>query len=270
MTLEKIKTLQKEDGSFGPFHSMSKTSSITTEKILRRLYFLKVDKSNEVLNKTLKYVKKCLYREIEIPDRREKVTHWDVFLDLMFSSWLITFGYEDSKVNENINRWVHVISSSIENNEFNFDKYKENFEAEFGKLKSGMRAIDPTNYYMVTLLNGRLNQNDSIAYFNYILKRGIYYIFGENLQNIPETFSNSKTIYYLYAIKLASVYNKNSRFLLKVKDWINNNKNSDGYWYFDNLKPDGVIFPFSINWKKKQNKLDDVKEYLLDILDHLE
>lgn len=270
MTLEKIKTLQKEDGSFGPFHSMSKTSPITTEKVLRRLYFLEVDKDNEILLRTLEYIKKCLYREIEIPDRREKVTHWDVFLDLMFSSWLVTFDYKDSKVEKIISQWVNIISNSIINNEFCFEKYKDNFEIEFGKLKSGMRAIDPTNYYMVTLLKNSLNENDKNAYFNYVVKKGIYYIYGESLVNEPTTFFSPKTIYYLYAIKLASAYNKNSMLFQRVKIWINEHKSSDGYWYFDNIKPDGIIFPFSKNWQKKQNKLEDIKKYMHEILSNLE
>src|SRR5690606_11987112 len=119
----------------------------------------------------------------------------------MFSTWLTIFDDLNDKALGIRNKWSSLISSSIENSVFNTDIYKSNYEATFGKLKTGMRVIDPTNFYMVSLLKDCLDKDTSKAYFNYILETGIYYIHSSNLTHIPNVFDSKSTINYLYAIK---------------------------------------------------------------------
>ena len=51
-----------------------------------------------------------LAKEIVIPDRREKL-NWDVFEELMFSSWLNLFEVEDKLFNTI--KWKSVIEKSL-------------------------------------------------------------------------------------------------------------------------------------------------------------
>lgn len=264
MKLENFYSKQLQDGSFGYFHSMSINSSITTEKFLRRCMFLNVDKTNPYLNKTLNYLQKCLNRDCEIPDRKEKVIQWHNFEDLMFSSWLVIFDDINDKVQTIIDLWVNLIESSIENNQFSFELYKLNYQKQFGKLNRGQRVIDPTNFYVVTLLKNRLKETISKSYYEYIMDKGIFYIYGNNLRKLPDEFDNRWTIYYLYAIKLASSYN--TSYLKIVKKWILDHRANDDYWYVKKIKADGNIFPFSDNWKRQEAKLNDIKIFMNDIL----
>lgn len=264
MKLENFYSKQLQDGSFGYFHSMSINSTITTEKFLRRCMFLDIDKTNLYLSKTLNYLKRCLNRECEIPDRKEKVLQWHNFEDLMFSSWLVIFDDVNDKVQTIIDIWINLIESSIENDQFSFVLYKQNYQNQFGKLNSGQRVIDPTNFYVVTLLINKLNETTRKYYYEYIMDKGIYYIYGNNLRNLPEEFDHRWTIYYLYAIKLASSYN--SSCLEKVKKWILKHQAKDGFWYVKNIKADGNIFPYSNNWKKQEAKLNDIKRFMDNIL----
>ena len=98
MKIDYLALMQNPDGGFGRFHSMNSDNSITTEKALRRFLFLNLDKDYPIVKKTIEYLKKCLYKEILLPDRREKVLNWDVFEDLMFSAWLNVFKVNDEKV----------------------------------------------------------------------------------------------------------------------------------------------------------------------------
>lgn len=264
MKIENLAQIQNQDGGFGRFHSMSYEMPITTEKALRRFLFLNLDKEEPIVKKTLNYVKKCLHKEITIPDRKEKVINWNAFTELMFSSWLTIFQVKDEKVLMIQDIWKNIIEASIIDNKFDINEYKKQYKLVYGNV--GVREIDPGSFYMVCLLKNLLNDTAKKAYFNYIMERGIYYIYGKNLYQLPSVLASKATIYYLLAIKLISSYTTSEDDLHFVKKWIEANKSVDGYWQMDNLKPDGIIFPQSDNWRKRENKIKDINEFMNDIL----
>lgn len=270
MKIEDLINHQKHDGSFGPFHSMSKDNQITTEKALNRFYYLGLDKDNPIVDKTLSYVKKCFDGLVEISDRKEKVIQWEVFEKLMFATWLVIFNVEDNKVKKLQSMWTDIIIQSIVDNKFNVDLYKANYQRNFGKLKSGQRVIDPTSFYMVNFLRNQLDERASLAYFEYIMEQGIYYIYKENLYELPKVFNHKNTIFYLIAIRLAAPYVKDEVRLDFVKQWLYKNQADDGFWYMENLKTDGIIFPTSSSWRSKKNKLNDIRNFIqYQIMDKL-
>ncbi len=269
MNLTKLASLQLDDGSFGFFHSMSKDSTLTTEKVLRRCMFLDIDKSNSLLNNILIYVKRCLNREIETPDRKEKVLQWHHFENLMFTAWLNIFDDLNEKAKEIKSTWVSLIESSIKDNYFDFDLYKTNYQIVFGSLKSGQRVIDPTCFYVVTLVKDKLSNKVSKCYFDYIMEKGIYYIYSKSLNTIPEVFDHQNTLSYLYAISLTASFNPKSSFLSSVKLWILNHQDQNGYWNLNNIKTDGVMLPISNNWKRRESKLNDIKKFMEKVLNNL-
>lgn len=262
MKIEELALKQNDDGSFGHFHSMSYDNFLTTEKALRRFYFLKLDKDIPIVRKTLEYVKKCLDKELIIPDRREKVINWDVFEQLMFTSWLTIFNVFDKKVEDIKRVWTSIIEESLINDKFSYDEYQKVYRYVFGP--KGTREISPSSFYMVSLLKKSLGPKAQKAYFDFIMENGIYYINSDNLYNLPLVFDSKKTICYLQAIKIISSY-ANPNDLTFVCKWLDDYKNSDGYWDMPNLKPDGIIFPISDNWRKLENKLKDINVYINDV-----
>ena len=263
----KIKDLvlrQNPDGGFGRFHSMNSDNSITTEKVLRRILFLNLDKNHSVVKKCIEYVKKCLYKDIIIPDRKEKVINWEVFEELMFSAWLNKFSVEDEKVTLNQLIWKSIIENSIIENKFNINEYKKQYRLMFGQ--AGLREISPSSFYMVCLLRDKLTISAKQAYFQYIMERGIYYIYYKNLFEVPTIFDSKNTVYYLVAIRLISPYVTSKDDLKFVKDWIYKNQSQDGYWHMLNLKPDGIVFPRGDNWRKKENKFEDINNFINEVL----
>ncbi len=269
MNITAFTSKQLVNGSFGSFHSMSRNSTITTEKFLRRCMFLRIDKTNPFLAKTLTYIKKCINREIEIPDRKEVLIQWHNFEDLMFSTWLLIFDDLNERAVKIINDWANVIEASVIDNHFNFTSYLHNYQKIFGNLKVRQRVINPTNFYVVSLIKNRLSNIASSGFYEHIMNKGVYYIYSNNLKDIPYEFDHKNTIFYLYAILLASSYNPKDPTLVKIKKWILDYQSKDGYWYLNNIKADGIVFPFSTNWRKKDDKLNDIKKYMNCILSFL-
>jgi hypothetical protein len=83
--------LQKDDGSWGYFHTLSnpsKRNKITTEQAIRRLEILGYTINDKPIAKVVSYMQDCLTMKKELPDRREKVHNWDIFTSLMLSTWI--------------------------------------------------------------------------------------------------------------------------------------------------------------------------------------
>lgn len=267
MKIETLAAVQNPDGGFGRFHSMSKDNALTTEKALRRFWFLNLNQSNPVVKKCLEYVRKCLYKEITIPDRREKVINFEVFTELMFASWLNLFQVNDDIILSIQSKWKSVIENSIQDEQFNYTEYKKQYRLMFGK--EGLREISPSSFYMVSLLTNILNPQAKQAYFQYIMETGIYYIYDRNLYDLPETFDSKTTIYYLIAIKLIAPYARENN-LDFVKEWLYEKRNSNGIWEMPKLKSDGIIFPISDNWRKLESKSADINRFIHDVISRLE
>lgn len=262
MTLDALFRLQQPDGGFGRFHSLSQGADITTEKVLRRCLFLGLDKTNPGLKRILDYVRKCLNREIVIPDRPEKIGQWDHFLDLMFSAWLRLFDDGSDEVIPVVKQWTTLIESSIVDDHFDFLLYSHHNQQLFGKIRSGQRVIDPTNFYVVALLSKRLSEPASRCYFDYVLEKGIYYIYGQDLRIVPERFDDQKTIHYLNAIALAASYYLSSSKIRVIREWIRKHQMPDGNWIMQQIKPDGIVFPVAENWRKATDKIRDIRSFM--------
>ena len=123
---------------------------------------------------------------------------------------------------------------------------------------------------MVNFLRNQLDEYTSMAYFEHIMEKGIYYIYNKNLYELPKVFDNKNTIFYLLAIRFAASYARNGEKLNFVKRWLCDNLAQDGFWHMENVKTDGIIFPTSSSWRIKENKLSDINNFIkYQIIDKL-
>jgi len=103
---------------------------------------------------------------------------------------------------------------------------------------------------------------------DYILhkKTGIYYIYDRQLSILPEVFKSLPEVFkskeaskYIAAIELLSEY-KNpgcKEKLMFVVEWLNTQKEGEGYWDMGTTVKDGVRFPLSNSWRKKELRVKD-------------
>jgi hypothetical protein len=269
MNIEKLRNAQLDDGSFGPFHSMSTHGTMTTEKALRRMYHLDLPIEHDMLEKSIKYVKRLLYKKQTMPDRVEKVIPWYVFSELMFSAWLSLFNVADSQVFECRDKWAKIISASHKDGKFSLDLYNAKFQETFGKLEPRQRVINPACFYCVVLLKDGLDSHVKKIYFDYVMSKGIYYIYDNPLTILPKNFDSKETIRFLEAVKLVSAYCVDKEDLKFVKQWILDHEESANGWTMVNLKPDSIVFPKSISWRKSIDKENDINKYLTNVIQYL-
>lgn len=203
----------------------------------------------------------CLVGKKEIPDRREKLHDWDIFTELMLSTWIRRFTKDDYKANEVAKKWTEIISSAFEKGVYDNGLYVDAYKRVYGRPPKGGRLLDFATFYQISLIADSLKDKVALSLMDYILQNhsGIYYIYGSQLSILPQEFKSKEASRYIAAIELLSEYrNPGCKEKLRfVVEWLNKNKEPEGYWDMGTAVKDGVRFPLSDSWRKKELRIKD-------------
>jgi hypothetical protein len=257
-----ILSLQRADGSFGFFHTLSnptKAQPITTEQAIRRLRVLGFTGEDEPIERAMEYIEACLKGDIVIPDRREKHRDWDVFLRLMFASWIKSFYPNNSLAKEVAIQWANIIENSFRGEDYNHEVYIKTYFDTFKIVPRCGRLADFITYYQVLILQGMLKPDTERKVLNFIVNNetGIYYIYGSKILNLPRVFASKETSRYLSAVELLADYTYAKEILGFVVEWLFENKGEDGYWDMGAMSKDGIYYPLSDSWRSAETRKKD-------------
>lgn len=256
--------LQKDDGSWGYFHTLSEPSKrnpLTTEQAIRRLQTLGFTIMDEPIAKAVSYMHDCLVGERTIPDRREKLHNWDIFTALMLATWIRRFTKDDHNANEVAEKWAEIISRAFEKGAYDHGRYVEVYQKIFRLPPRGGRLQDFVTFYQISLVSDMLSDQVALLLMDYVLQNptGIYYIHDKQLSILPQAFKSKEASRYIAAIELLAEYrNPGCQGKLKfVVDWLNINKEHDGHWDMGASAKDGICFPLSDSWRKEESRVKD-------------
>jgi hypothetical protein len=271
---KEIIAMQNQEGAWGYFHTLSEPNKypITTEQALRRLQILGYTIEDEPIQKAVSYMTDCLMRKKQTPDRREKLHNWDIFTDLMLSTWIRRFTNEVDKANSVAEIWAKIVSQAFRKGQYTYDDYRYAYESVFGMVPKGGRLVDFVSFYQVSLLANQLDEATEGMVLDYILNKedGIYYIYGQCISALPKRFATKQTSRYLGAIELLSLYRRNTGKLEFVTDWLKQNQNQFGYWDMGSDVKDHIYFPLSDTWRKQENREADCTYRIHNLLSSLE
>ena len=270
---KEIISLQNRDGAWGYFHSLSEPNKypMTTEQALRRLLFLGYTIDDVVIQRAVEYMSDCLQGKNQIPDRREKLHDWDIFTNMMLSTWIRKFTRQNNQANEVAKLWSEIITAAFADRTYNHSEYVRAYTEIFSIKPKGGRLVDFVSHYQVTLIAGNLNIETESAVFDYILSlsSGIYYICNGPLCTLPSVFKSKPASHYLGAIELLSAYKNNLHKLKFVLDWLLSNRNENSKWDMGAAARDGVYFPLSDSWRRTETREMDCTYRIQKIVDSL-
>ena len=270
---KQILDLQDEEGKWGQFHSLSKSSGdrYTTEMALRRLKRLGYTIADPCIQKSVDYMTACLRGEKEIPDPREKLHDWDIFTDLMLATWIRQFTLDCPEANRVANTWAKLITESFQSGTYCHESYVASYLETFGMKPRGGRLVDFVNFYPVALLPGCLDEDTESSFLDYILQHetGIYYIYENRLTDLPSQFQHRKTSYYLATLELLAVYSTAGRKLSFAADWLLSQRNDRGTWDMGSGVNDKIYFPLSDNWRKPETREVDCTYRITGLLNKI-
>jgi hypothetical protein len=218
----------------------------------------------------------CLSGKAKIPDREEKTHNWNIYTELMLSTWIRIFTNEHEGANNAAKKWSRVIHASFAKGYYDHNEYIHNYESVFGvkvNPKAG-RLVDFVHFYPISLLTNSLDEEIEGAYFQYILDRdgGMYYVYGNRLRLVPDTFRSKNTGAYLRAVELLSKYKnpeckKQLRFVVK---WLKENMVGKNEWDMGKESKDRINFPLSDSWKADRDRIGDCTYRISRLIHNIE
>jgi hypothetical protein len=273
--------LQKDDGSWGDFHTLAMPTSgkaIATEQAINRLGRLGFTKDDPPIQKALAYMHGCLADTSKIPDYREKRLDWDIFVELMLAVWIRRFTCDDSLANSIAEKWRVITDAAFQTGRYDPDAYINTFyevmKPKYGAVKRHKEVLRPNYYYPVSVLAGEIGENIEKAYFDYVIdsKTGYYYTYQGALAQPPRDFHSKEASRYLAAVELYCEYpNRYCKDKLRfVVDWLNANKNTNGKWDMGAAVKDGTCFPLSDSWRTAELRERDCTYRIENIIRALE
>jgi len=158
-------------------------------------------------------------------------------------------------------KWTEIICCAFEKGVYDHNVYSDTYKKIYGLPPKGGLLLDFSNFYQISLVSDNLEDKTASALMDYILhkKTGIYYIYDRQLSILPEVFKSKEASKYIAAIELLSEY-KNpgcKEKLMFVVEWLNTQKEGEGYWDMGTTVKDGVRFPLSNSWRKKELRVKD-------------
>lgn len=207
-----------------------------------------------------------------MPDRREKTHNWDIFTDLMLSTWIRRFTKDIPAANNLANTWTGIISSAFASGFYSNQDYILACNHTFSQKVWGGRLLDFVNFYHVSLISDCLDIETEKLVFDYILnyEKGIYYMgIDRPAYRLPEVFESKDTIRFLRLIELLSKYKNNLYKLDYVVDWLSKYKNQEGKWDMGTKAKDYISFPLSDSWRTKESRIKDCSYIINKLLDKI-
>ena len=267
---QQIISMQEKDGKWGFFHTPSGSSRrpITTEQALWRLERRGYTIEDICIQKACSYMNNCLVGQAEVPDRREKILDWEIFVSLMLTAWSRRFSDGYPAANKVAGQWAAVISSAFQGGVYHHKEYISAYQDIFGVKPMGRRLIDFTCFYQISLLVNCLDRRTEEALMDYVLDKedGIYYIYSERILFLPKVFESRQASRYLAAVELLSKYRYAADKLQFVADWLNGLKKENGKWDMGKSVNDKVYFPLSNDWRKQETREADCTERISSLL----
>lgn len=265
---------QNADGSWHIFHTLSEPSKLptTTEQALRRLEVLGYDLNDEPIKKAVDYTIQCLKKEKDIPDYKEKHHLWENFADLMLATWVRRFTRENKEANDIANQWQQVTIATFKSGQYSIEDFKAAFQAVFSLNATKKIAYQMKRFYNVSLCVDLLDSETEEKFFDYILSsdEGIYYVYTKPLMALPTTFQSKATSKYLAAIDLLADYKNQKHKLMFVVKWLYSHQNDDGTWDMGPKIKDGIYYPLSDDWRKKENRVADCTFRIRSLIEKIE
>jgi hypothetical protein len=249
---------------------------MTTEQALRRLKTLGFSNDDKPIKNAVKYMANCLNGKMKIPDREEKAHNWNVYTELMLSTWIRIFTTDNTRANTVAENWRNIITGSFAGGKYDHNEYINNYQDTF-KIKLNPKAgrlVDFVHFYPVSLLTNLLDKKTEAPYFQYILEHnsGLYYVYERKLSIVPRVFQSKTTSRYIRAVELLARYDNSEckKQLTFIVKWLKENMIRKSEWDMGKESKDSISFPLSDSWRSDENRIKDCSFRIGKLIERIE
>jgi hypothetical protein len=266
-----LKNEQKEDGSWGRFHSAMKTGGRigTTEAAVERGLALGLEDSDPIFRATTNYLLQLLEGTIDFPDPPEKNDRWTTGRQLFTAATLARICPNLPILDKIWELWA-----TIARHTFASGKYDPEAEIRAHQNLTDASVKDSylvlNNRYQLALLGSRADKlpktlESALVDWVWHKENGVGYL-AIPLSNPPIRFTLGMLDRLFTSLELLSYFPSWRKFAGNIINWLWTKRNNEGFWDFGPRASMSVYFPLSENWRKKKCRQHDWSTRVLVLL----
>ena len=223
--VRELRSGQKEDGSWGRFHSATKSGGMiaTTETAVERGLALGLVASDPIFQTTIDYLTRLLAGEVEFPDPPERNNRWATGTQLFAAATLARINPTLPILDKPWKLWTEIAERT-----FASGKYDQEAEIQAHEELTGASVKDSylvlSGRYQLALLGSRaekLPKDVENALFDWMWHKqdGIGYL-GIPLANLPKRLTSGMLESFFMSLEIVSRFPTWHRYSLNIVDWM--------------------------------------------------
>lgn len=170
----------------------------------------------------------------------------------MLSTWVRIFEPNNETALECAKHWANIIEDEFAN----------------GKYDKDTGEVDFVTFCEMNLLQGPLREETESRMLDYVInhERGIYYIYGKPINELPKDFQSIEASRYLEAVDILFGYKLAKEKLGFVVKWLEESRDENGQWDLGAIAKDNLYFPLSDSWRSTEYRKADCTEKIKSII----
>jgi hypothetical protein len=266
-----LRNEQRQDGSWGRFHSATKSKgkALTTEAAVERGLALGLEASDPIFHATAGYLTRLLEGKTEFPDPPERNNRWNTGKQLFTAATLARICPTLPVLDKPWKLWA-----SIAKHTFASSAYNPEAEIQAHRMLTGASVKDSylvlNNRYQLALLGSRatrLPRTVENALFDWVWHKneGIGYL-EVPLANPPRRFTAGMLDRFFTSLELLANFPSWRSYAKNTVDWLWEQRVMEGLWDFGPRAGTSVYFPLSGSWREKRKRQHDWSTRALTLL----
>ncbi|MEW6718283.1 MAG: hypothetical protein AB1345_12400 [Chloroflexota bacterium] len=270
--VQELAAEQREDGSWGAFHSRStqlKQKIPSTEVGVERALSLGLDAAHPILKKATGYILDTMQGKQDFPDYHEKNDRWQTGMRLFLASTLSLIHPTHPMLDQDRELWHEIARRTFQSGKYREeDEIRAHAELTGATVKNSYLVIN--GRYQLNILGsqpGTLSQDLEKRLLGWICEKpeGIGYL-EARLNHPPQPKPGYVDRWLASWELLARLFPTWREFAVSAIEWLWDARNEQGYWDFGPRPSSIANLPLSESWKTRENRLFDWSTRVLNLL----